>query len=232
MRKRFSGLLRAVYPVEIYLFLLFLFFALWSLIAFDLQRLHDSSIKNAKAQLHNLARVYVEEVSSSINAIDYILIDLRDQWRNNPIEFAAKIQERQLHLDPSIAFNVGIIDRRGTLIFSSLDWNVKAVDLSDREHFRFHLNHDGDALFVSKPVLARAIHRWSIQFTRPLHRKNSEFNGVMVLSVSPEYFSRFHHAIELGENSSIALGRVTGELLSRSPNPSWHWAKPLLMLLT
>lgn len=227
MRKRLSTLMRFFHPTEIYLFVLLLILLLWSLIAFDLHRIHDSSMNTSKVQLRNLTRVYAEEVTSSINTIDYVLLDLRDQWNNNPTEFAAKVQEREIRLDPSVAFNVGIINQRGTLIFSSYDWNIKPIDLSDREHFRFHLTNGGDALFISKPVVGRAIHRWSIQFTRPLPKKNGRFNGEIVLSVSPEYFSRFHQNIELGEHSSIALSLVTGELLSRSPNPDLALGKTI-----
>ncbi|MDQ9171997.1 hypothetical protein Q8A64_16400, partial [Oxalobacteraceae bacterium R-40] len=73
MRKRLFSFLRTLYPVEVYLFLTFLFLLLWALIAYDLQRLHHRSAENAKTQLYNLARVYAEEVTSSIHAADYVL---------------------------------------------------------------------------------------------------------------------------------------------------------------
>jgi signal transduction histidine kinase/CheY-like chemotaxis protein len=201
------------------LFLAVSLLSIWVFIAYDLNRTHDQAFDQARMQLHNLTKLYAEEVSSSIAAINYVLVDLREEWKGNRAEFDALVQFRQVHLDPSVAFNVGIIDADGTLIYTSSDWDAKPVDLSDRRYFQFHYYNRGDGLYISEPVLLRVANRWAIQFTRPLSAARGEFNGVIALSVSPEYFSRFHESIDLGKNSSIALARITGELLARSPDP-------------
>lgn len=193
--------------------------SIWALIAYDLERSHDRAFYYAHIQLENLTEVYAEEVSSSIKAVDYVLVDLREEWKNNPEEFAALIQHRQTHLDPSVAFNVGIINEQGKLAFASAAVSDTSVDLSDRPHFRFHLLNQGDELYISKPVLLRSAYRLAIQFSRPLPRKDGEFNGVIVASVSPEYFYRFHENIDLGKGSSITLARTNGDLITRSPRP-------------
>ena len=193
--------------------------SIWALIAYDLERSHDRAFYHAHIQLENLTEVYAEEVSSSIKAIDYVLIDLREEWKNNPEEFAALIQHRQTHLDPSVAFNVGIINEQGKIAFASAAVSDTSVDLSDRPHFRFHLLNQGDELYISKPVLLRSAYRLAIQFSRPLPRRDGEFNGVIVASVSPEYFYRFHENIDLGKGSSITLARTNGDLITRSPRP-------------
>jgi hypothetical protein len=201
------------------LFLAAVLLSIWAFIAYDLNRSHDQVFDHARTQLNNLTNVYAEEVSSSIDAIDYVLVDLREEWKGNPAEFDALVQFRQVHLDPSVAFNVGIIDADGTLIYTSSDWNAKHIDLSDRQYFKFHYFNRGDGLHISEPILLRIANRWAIQFSRPLTAERGQFNGVIAVSVSPEYFSRFHKTIDLGNNSSIALARVTGELLARSPDP-------------
>lgn len=192
---------------------------LWGFIAYDLHRTHDQAYKQAQKQLKNLANLYAEEVSSTIENIDYVLLDLRDNWQGNSVEFDSLVPFRQSRLDPSVAFNVGIIDADGRLIYTSIAWDAKPIDLGDREYFQFHYYNRGDGLYVSEPILLRVAHRWAIQFTRPLPAAQGQFNGVITLSVSPEYFSRFHENVDLGKNSSIALARVTGELLARSPHP-------------
>lgn len=204
----------------VFLFLAAVLLSIWAFITYDLQRSHDQAFHHARIQLHNLTKVYVEEVSSSIETINYVVLDLREEWKGDPVAFDAFLTFRLAHLDPRVAFNVGIIDAGGTLIYTSTDWNAKPVDLSDREHFKFHYFNRGDGLYISEPVLLRAAHRLAVQFTRPLPAERGEFNGVIVVSVSPEYFSRFHEALDLGKDSSIALAKINGPLLARYPEPT------------
>lgn len=192
---------------------------IWGFVAWDLSRSYRQAFHNAQIQLDNLARLYAEEVSSSVATIDYALNDLREQWKNNPIQFISLLEQRRAYLDPNIAFNTSIIGPDGRLVFSSADLNASKIDLRDREHFKVHFFNERDALHISKPVLGRVSHRLTIQFTRPLPKKDGKFNGVIVISVAPEYFSRFHQTIELGEDSSITLARINGDLITRSPRP-------------
>lgn len=210
---------RLVRTNAVFQFLALLLILIWVLIAYDLKRSHDRAFDHARYQLRSLTNLYAEEVSSSIDAINYVLIDLREEWEGDPIKFDAKLHFRQQHLDPAVAFNVSIIDAQGTLIYTSSDWNARPVDLSDRHHFKFHQYGRGDELYISAPVLLRSAHRLAIQFTRPLPRKDGKFNGVIVVSVSPEYFYRFYENVELGKDSSIALARIYGDLLARYPQP-------------
>jgi signal transduction histidine kinase len=199
--------------------LIIVFILGWGFIAGDLDRVRQRAFAHARIQLDNLTNVYAEEVSSSIEAINYVLIDLREEWKNNPERFDALVQFRQDYLDPSVAFNVGIIDAQGQLAFATAARNASKVNLRDREHFSFHIVNERDQLHISKPVLLRAAHRLAIQFSRSLPKKDGIFNGVIVVSVSPEYFSRFHENIDLGKNSSITLARINGDLIARSPRP-------------
>lgn len=201
------------------IFLVASYISLWTFFLYDLRRSHEEAFHYAAIQLQNLTRVYAEEVSSSIDAINYLLIDLRDDWQGDVAHFETLMQHRQVYLDPRIAFSVGIMDAQGILIYASGNRHPPAMNLSDLEHFAFHSYGRGDELHISAPTLMREIDRVAIHFTRPLPRKEGKFNGVIVVSVSPEYFYRFHEAIDLGQDSSIALARIYGDLLARFPYP-------------
>lgn len=209
-----SSTFRAIGPARLFLLALILF--IWAHIVYDLKRTHDRAFEQSHVQLENLTRVYAEEVSSSIGTLNYVLIDLREEWKNDPKKFGALVESRLSHLDPSI-FSVGVINHEGNLIFSSADWRAPVINLVDRDYFVFHLINPGDELYIDKPLLLRATHRLAIVVTRALPAQDGDFNGVMTLAVSPEYLSRFHEHIDLGENSTITVARVSGELLARSP---------------
>jgi PAS domain S-box-containing protein len=192
---------------------------LWSMLLFDLHGLHQQISTNSRIQIENLVRAFAEEVKSSVSTVDIALIDLRDAWLTNQNNFAAAVQRRQAYFPKDVGFQVAIINANGVLTFSSTDPRSKPMDLSDREHFQVHRDQSTDRLFISKPIIGRVSQRWTVQFTRPLIDANDRFAGVIVLSVAPQYFSRFYESIHLGEGSSIGLVRRSGELLARSPHP-------------
>jgi PAS domain S-box-containing protein len=190
---------------------------LWGAIAYDLHRLSRLTTQSSYINIHNLTRAFAEEVKSSVNSVDYALIDLRDEWQRDSGGFAEKVLRQQRFLEQDVGFQVAVLDKNGKLLFSSNDPKAKGGDFSDREHFQVHRDRQDDKLFISKPLLGRVSQRWTIQFTRPLRDAQNRFNGVIVLSVAPEYFSRFYQSINLGKDSSISVVRQDGEFLVRTP---------------
>ena len=80
-------------------------------------------------------------------------------------------------------FQVGVIDADGVNRWSSLGGQVH-VDLSDRPHFRAHVERN-IGVYVSAPLTGRISGQVSIQFSRRLNRPDGSFGGVIVLSVDP-----------------------------------------------
>ncbi len=58
---------------------------------------------------------------------------------------------------------VALIDEHGMLIATSQDPHAKAIDLSDREHFKVHLHSNDDLLYISCPVHGRVSGIWTLQ---------------------------------------------------------------------
>lgn len=204
--------------VQLFLLVGGLIATVWVVIYFDLQRTREDILAKSRGDLTNLTLAFSKEIESSVKTIDVSLLDLRERWQENPARFAAAVRNRQTYLEREFAFQIAVIDSRGKLAFSSLEQSVKPLDLSDREHFQVHRTRSTDELFISKPVLGRLSNRWSIQFTRPIYDSNNQFTGVIVLSVSPEYFYQFYRSSTLPTQSTINLVRDTGEVLSRYPN--------------
>lgn len=225
---KFSRFVHLSLPLQFGIFLALLLPLLWFFIGFNLHRLYEQTNLNNRLNTENLVRAFAEEVKSSVNSIDFTLIDLREEWfRQSKDQFAEVVKRRQAYLEENVGFQVAVIDTAGMLAFSSSDPDAKPISLRDREHFQVHLNSTDDELFISKPILGRVTQRWSIQFTRPLEDARGNFAGVIVLSVAPEYFSRFYNTLDLGKDSSISLVRTSGEILARSPNPELALGKEI-----
>lgn len=166
-----------------------------------------------------MVSLYAEEVSSSINSIDYLLIDFRDEWDGDTDSFEDLVQRRRPYVDPEMGYSVSIIDQQGHLVFTTVSGATLPINLGDRESYQHHLHDPTDAPYVGPPEKLRLKSLWSIPFTRPLFSKDGEFNGLIVITVLPSYFSRFHQRVDLGKDSSIFLGRANGQALARHPRP-------------
>ena len=168
------------------------------------------------------AAVFAEHSISTIKRVNEVTIDLRDHWTGDATAFADLVSKRQEHIG-DIAFQVAVIDRNGWLLFSNLGRPSTPTDLSQREHFLIHKNAtDADRLFISKPVLGKVSGKWSIQFTRPIFKRGN-FDGVMVVSVSPELFGDFAKSIVRNTNGSVTLVKENGEVMARYPaNDSFY----------
>jgi hypothetical protein len=114
-----------------------------------------------------------------------------------------------------IIVQVAIIDAKGIMRASNAGPQpAPPIDLSDREHFRAHLDSLDDRLFISKPVIGRVSGRWSVQLTRRFLNRDGKFGGVVVASLNPAHFTSFYNRIEFGSSTTVALLGKDGEVRS------------------
>ena len=101
---------------------------------------------------------------------------------------------------------IAIIAKDGMMVTSSkMLYPKKPVDLSDRVHYKVHVDSGRDELYISEPVLGRASKKWSIQYTRPLLNDNGEFSGVIVVSLSLNKIIDLFDGANIGRNGGIAV---------------------------
>ncbi|BCS54624.1 response regulator [Geobacter sp. SVR] len=189
---------------------------LWSYLSLEFTRHRQLAATNAETNASNLARAFEEHVLGTVRHIDSLMLQLRDEYLQDPGHFPERLQHYRRHGLPEPVTHVSIIDRRGRLAFSDKGAPPAPIDLSDREHFLVHRNSDNDRLFISKPVIGRLYRQWSIQFTRPILARDGSFDGVIVISLDPEYFSNFFRSVNIGEQGVISLIGMDGVIRARA----------------
>ena len=190
---------------------------IWAAVAYELERSRASYLHEAEIKTQVQARVFAENTRSIIKRVNEIILDTRSQWTGDWRAFANVIRQRQESIQ-DISFQVAVIDKHGILAFSNLAQPTDRTDLSSREHFLVHQQApDQDRLFISKPVKGKVSGKWSIQFTRPI-RKNGTFEGVLVVSISPDQFAEFAQTLGVQASGSVAMVRNSGEIMARFPD--------------
>lgn len=154
----------------------------------------------------NFAVVFEENVLRSLGEIDKALLYLRRtiETRNADVDFHTIISTTDVLSE--IIVQVAIIDANGMMRASNAGPQpAPPIDLSDREHYRAHLYNNKDELFMSKPVVGRVSHQWSVQFTRRFLNPDGSLGGVVVASLNPDHFTNFYNRINFRARVSIAL---------------------------
>jgi signal transduction histidine kinase len=189
---------------------------IWTALCREFDHDRAQTQKAAEVNLNNLALAFEEHVLVTVQHIDSVLLELRDEYQQGvtPFEQLIKFHQKQKYND--LIIQASVIDPHGIMVYSPLPLPAVPLDLSDREHFRVHLNTAEDRLFISKPVLGRVSKKWSIQFTRKIFREDGSFGGVLVLSVDPRYFTGFFSTIQVGRQGVIALAGLDGVLRAGS----------------
>ena len=111
---------------------------------------------------------------------------------------------------------VFVIAPSGTNGASSLRHPLAPVDVRKRSFFT--APRDGEALHVSVPDVGRLNRLPYFSLARRLSSVDGRFNGIVSVSVNPEYFEAFYAAIGETREDSVALVRADGAVLARIPD--------------
>lgn len=178
------------------------------------QQMQEDVLVRTQQVAQQLVNGVSEQMEAVLRSLDFVSLDLREGYVSNPSTFDQSVRIAGRALPPGALLQVSIVGSDGYLRYS----NIKAdrVFLGDREHFKIHAEHrTADRLFVSVPTIGRVSGRWSIQFSRPVIR-HGQFDGVIVLSIAPEFLSVSLENLELGSNDSAGFVRWDGSYLARS----------------
>jgi signal transduction histidine kinase len=184
--------------------------------AFAGYRIHVEKVAATEAvarEARSFARAFEEHVLRTLQLADQAALFLKFEYEHGGMGFAVADWMRESQRANTIFNLFSVIDERGDLALSTQEF--QPVNLSDREHFAVHVQHDSGKLYISKPVLGRVSKKWSIQLTRRINKPGGAFGGVAVVSLDPFYFSRFYQDVQLGRAGSTALVGTDGIVRAR-----------------
>jgi diguanylate cyclase (GGDEF)-like protein/PAS domain S-box-containing protein len=183
---------------------------LWLGLNAHLDDRHNSAERAAIQNTNNLTRAFEEHLSRTLKDIDRSLRIARARYLRSPniAEFVSWLRGSELFDDATLQFV--IIGPDGFLEFSSLAPLSTRMDLSDREHFRVHVNAKIDELFISKPVLGRLSGKWTVQLARRIERADGTFGGVILAGFDPTRLSHLYESVDVGRGGYVSIIGVDG----------------------
>lgn len=108
---------------------------------------------------------------------------------------------------------VSVTDAKGNIIARSQP--AAALNIANRESFRRHAARDTGLLDISNPIISRISGRATILLSRRLNQQDGSFAGIVLVSVTPEYFTEFYQEAEMGKDGDLGLLGLDGTYLAR-----------------
>jgi signal transduction histidine kinase len=187
--------------------------AVWAVTLCQLAAEQRRETAIAEREARDLARLFGEHAGRTIAAADQTVRFLRHRYNSEGRRLDLGAEVRAV-LGPNELYHLfSIVDAHADLVLSTQPFG--AVNLGDRAHIQAHLAPGPDRLHISAPLLGRVSHRWSLQLTRRIDQPGGGFNGVVVASLDPAYFSRLYRDIDVGRHGSIALVGDDGVVRAR-----------------
>jgi signal transduction histidine kinase/CheY-like chemotaxis protein/HPt (histidine-containing phosphotransfer) domain-containing protein len=118
------------------------------------------------------------------------------------IPLAYYVSSGLLKLD--VFVQVAVIDSQGYLRASTIP-RFATINLSDRPHFKVHVNNPSTALMIGYPVVGRASGKASLQLSQRISAPDGRFLGVVVVSVDPSYFTELYNGLRIGKDGVVAV---------------------------
>ena len=182
----------------------------WMTIVANLVSEYGRTITAAHENATNLSRALAESLARTVQEVDQTLRYVRALHARDGAALDLRPWIDSGETVGELALQLSLADRNGLVTISNLRPVTGRIDISDRPHFRHFAEQPVDDLFISVPVIGRVSNRPSIQFVRKLMTPQGDFDGIVVLSVDPEYLMRFYRSVDVGDGGRVVLAGLDG----------------------
>jgi len=187
--------------------------------------------QNSLNAASSLTHAYAQYVVNAIEQVDQITLRVKHDWERSHgrLDLAELSQSGIFRNSQTIL--VLIVNRKGVSVtHTRFEDRRKLVNVSDRDYFHFHQNDKSNVLLIGKPVIGRIVGKTVIQFTRRLEAADGSFDGMVLVSVTPEYFTSFYVGSNpgntgllaaVGNDGALRAARI-GDSPQEAPSPAFR----------
>jgi diguanylate cyclase (GGDEF)-like protein/PAS domain S-box-containing protein len=199
--------------------------------------LRQRALLDSERELKNTALILAEQIDRAFQGIDLVQSSVIEQIQSLGIgsseDYARQMSGQDVHqmLKASTSglvqiYAFSLIDADGRLINFSRFWPAPDISVADRNFFKALKADPRQTSFISEPWHNRTDGAWTMFLVRRITAANGKFLGLVLGAVELSYFDKLFASISLGEDSSIALFRDDGTMLTRFPLVESFLGKP------
>ncbi len=188
--------------------------------AWQLRRVYQNNIRQTDVMTSLTARSIAEQAEMMIGTADTIVASLVERVEaegTQPVALARFYRLMTSLVTALPAFHeLGITDAQGNAIVKARVTDPTGMNYADREAFRFHAAHPERSSFIGGRIKSKLDGSFNIIVTRRINQSDGSFGGVVVTSVSLQFFQQQFDEMQAKSGGIIALLKDDGSVLVRS----------------
>jgi diguanylate cyclase (GGDEF)-like protein len=203
---------------------------LWTV---TLSRAHTEMARAERAGLKeaaSYAEAYEQYMTRSVGQMDQVTMQLKQSWEQSGNGFRLEDLKRDGMFTDAAFVAVSVADRNGVIRTSTRPL-AGVAPVNHTAYFNFHKNNNSTALRIGVPPGEPAALQHVLQFTRRLDGSDDEFAGVVVLTVSADYFTSFYSMKTLGADGLVAMVGLDSDVHLEKTAEGAGTGDPLLDIL-
>lgn len=172
------------------------------------------AVQQARSHGDSVAELFEENTERIFERVDQSLLVVRALYAQDPLTFSLKFWSDKARIATGDVVQFSLIGLDGYMVDTTTGYSGAPLYLGDREHFINVMSQADDHLYVAKPVLGRASHKWTIQLARKLFDLARNPAGVVVGSISVDVVGRFYDTAKLGAGGTLVLRNANHVVLA------------------
>jgi signal transduction histidine kinase len=187
-----------------------LMLVLWTVVATSVLFARQAALQRAQSDGANLTAAFANEARHLLDSVSAAMefITTKMHVEGETLDLQAWVKMIPLMTTPGI--KSVFIGPDGKLVSASLDPHSKPIDLSDREHFRVHLDGSFKGLYIGRPIVGRISLQPAIPVSKRVETNDGRFLGVLLFMLAPSDFTTLYSSVDLGKRGVIALQGLDG----------------------
>jgi diguanylate cyclase (GGDEF)-like protein len=194
----------------------------WTLCAAALiearQDAYDHAVENAR----NLMLLIERDIARNIELYDLSLQNVVDGLADREtMALPAHLRDQVLFDRAATGEYLGsifVLDARGDIVIDSGANPPRRVNVADRDYFRIHRDGRSHGLYISRPYASRLRHgALTIALSRRIERPDGSFGGIVVGTLSIDFFRALLDGIAVGKQGTAAILEDNGTVVCRLP---------------
>ncbi len=203
----------------------------WISVDKEIAKERQSFEQSLASSAQSIAAGYARYLTRSIDQMDQVTMQLKYDWETSKGTLRlGDLVARGMFTSPQYV-EVAIINGKGEVVTTTSTASF-AQSYAGRNFFQWHRANISSALRISAPENEPLSGKLLVRFTRRLDSSDDDFDGVVIVTVTSDYFSTFYDAAALGNHGLLAVVGDDGRVRASRIGSKASGAEPVALTYT